>query len=307
MYHFVHDENFFSWPPSPQLAMFIFPYVRTAYYNLWREFVSPYEINLNRQIQGLPPLDPLQNNNGNATAGINIRRNIGVEGEGGIVGFIRTLIDALDPDEEGHNQGQGAADERRADLDAVAPQGGGDNDDEFVLEVVLGDVPEEQNGPQVGGAQLQPDVEPEVEAQDEGGEAADNDQPAVNAEEQQAPPQGEAFVPPPVRADLGTILSNASNGIVSALVLPGLSFAMGEALRLLVLPRSWTEDLSQANPWLRFGPTRRAGLFQNQWGRSLVGGCLYVVLKDLVRVYAKNRKAVAMGQRRVKNVDRARR
>jgi hypothetical protein len=111
--------------------------------------------------------------------------------------------------------------------------------------------------------------------------------------------------PPARRMGLGALLSSISNAVVGALILPGVSFAMGEALRL-VLPKTWTSS-SARNPWTLYGGFGgRPGLLQQQWGRSLVGGCLYVVLKDVIRVYAKSRRVVAMGNRRVKNVDRKR-
>jgi len=119
--------------------------------------------------------------------------------------------------------------------------------------------------------------------------------------------QGGHEVPqaPPRRMGLSAILSNVSNAIVGALIMPGISYAMGEALRL-VLPKAWT-TVGPRNPWSRYGMVGRPGLLQQQWGRSLVGGCLYVVLKDVVRVYTKSRRVAAMGNRRVKNVDRRRR
>src|SRR5690606_21944540 len=82
-------------PPSPQLAFAIFPGIRSLYYNLYREFVWPYEVNLNRQIMGLPPLDSRQNG---AVANEN-RRNADRNGEGGIAGFLQNLLDALEPED----------------------------------------------------------------------------------------------------------------------------------------------------------------------------------------------------------------
>lgn len=77
------------------------------------------------------------------------------------------------------------------------------------------------------------------------------------------------------------LLIDVINSLVRTLMLPGISFATGELLRLC-LPQSW----AQRPPGL--APT---GLLQEQWGRSLVGGCLYVVFRDLFRLYVKHRKA----------------
>jgi len=48
------------------------------------------------------------------------------------------------------------------------------------------------------------------------------------------------------------------------------------------------------------------GLLQTRWGRSVVGGCLFVVIKDMVRVYCRWRMAVSFRERKVLDYDRKR-
>ncbi|UPL03678.1 hypothetical protein LCI18_014612 [Fusarium solani-melongenae] len=313
VYQAMHEDDFFTWPPSPQLVMAVFPYIRSAYLNAWREFAFPYEVSLNRQIMGLPPLEPRQNeppaNDGQAE-----RRN----GEGGVVGFLNGLIEALEADDGDDEQDNDAGAGGQVRI-------GGDGEDGMVLELVIEEIqdePEEdeeeddwverahERAQRHGNARLDEDEaapRPAQEAQrvpvpapapapvvaaPARAPAADN-QPAERIEHEA--PQA----PPARRPGLGTILSGVSNAIVSALILPGLSYAMGELLRL-ALPKSWTMTSPQ-------GSTGRPGLLQQQWGRSLVGGCLYVVMKDVLRLYTKYRKVAAIGKRRVKNVDRERR
>jgi hypothetical protein len=72
---------------------------------------------------------------------------------------------------------------------------------------------------------------------------------------------------------------------------------MGDVLRS-VLPASWTQL-----PWLRAKPTR---FLQTRWGRSLVGGCFFVVLKDAVTLYVKWKMAQNHRHRRVVDYDRSR-
>lgn len=294
MYHIMRDEHFLTWPPSPQLAMAVFPYIRSAYYNMWREFVLPYEVKLNRQLLGLPPVDPRQNERGAA----NNRRNGARNGaEGGVLGFLQTLLDALDPDEEENGERDGGGDRIRIQEEVQVQEGG--EDGEVVMELVIEEVNEEGDDEDV------PDlinVNGAPEAQQEAAPQAQEEPPADAPAQQHE--QHEVPVAPPARQGIGSILSSVSNAIVGALILPGVSYVAGEVLRRVVLPRSWTT--SPANPWLRYGPAGRPGLFQNQWGRSLVGGCVFVVLRDAVRVYAKHRKVAAMGNRRVKNVERRR-
>ncbi|CAM1507437.1 Fc.00g070780.m01.CDS01 [Cosmosporella sp. VM-42] len=306
MYHFIHEDDFLNWPPSPQLAMAMFPYIRSAYFNLWREFVFPYEVNFNRKIMGLPPLEPRQNDQ------VNHRRDANRNGEGGIMGFLQGLLDALDPDDEhehdhDHNHAHG--------MQVVDDDGGvvmelvieeihdgeeGDDDDEWEDEdndrAPLMDVPDPQfELPRDQQERNRPAEQPEQDAPADRPLDQPADQPADehNHEVPQAPPAR--------RPSLSSILSSISNSIVTALILPGISFVMGELIRL-ALPRAWTSP-SANYPWSWH---RRPGLLQQQWGRSLVGGCLYVVMKDAVRFYTKYRKVAAMDHRKVKNVDRKR-
>lgn len=319
IYHVLHDEQFFTWPPSPQLAMAVFPYIRSVYYNLYRELVLPYETKMNRQLMGLPPVPPRPEpaaNNGNQNP--NAARNA-AHAQGGVVGILQTLIDALEQDE--------ADDFPRADdfhIDIRGEEhvaGEGEGEDGIMLEVIVEELEMDEAAGDAGNAPEDapvavPDGEA-VEANDAGDPIGDDAapapvvplaaQPADAAAE--APGANHEAPPAPVRRmGLGAILSGVSNAIVTALILPGVSFAAGEALRL-VLPKHWTATTPLRNPWtatLR-GGGGRPGLLQQQWGRSLVGGCLFIVLRDVLRVYTKTRKVTALSNRRVKNVDRPRR
>jgi hypothetical protein len=53
--------------------------------------------------------------------------------------------------------------------------------------------------------------------------------------------------------------------------------------------------------------TGHKGLLKEKWGRSLVGGCLFVVLKDAVMLYCKWKKARDFGKRRVRDWEGRRR
>ncbi|KAF4336840.1 zinc finger RING-CH-type [Fusarium beomiforme] len=312
VYQVMHDDNFLTWPPSPQLAIAVFPYVRSAYLNLWREFVFPYEVNLNRQIMGLPPVEPRRDQ-----PPANERQPEQRNGEGGVVGFLNGLIEALegdDVDEDGQDNAGAAGPD-------AGGEGGGvvielvieevDRDDQDVGPAGQNERPQEQPvndapaPPPAGEAQVDQAQDPAHVPEDEprnvvaapaAAPDGGNENQAAQENRHEAPQ-----APPARRPGLGTILSGVSNAIVSALILPGVSFAMGELLRL-ALPKQWTAASSFPR-----GSTMRPGLLQQQWGRSLVGGCLYVVLKDFLRLYTKYRKVAAMDNRKVKNVERARR
>lgn len=278
--------------------MAVFPYIRFAYRNLWRKYVYPYEIQLNRKLMGLPPQEPQRN-----TAEEN-RRNQDRNQQGGILGFLQNIIDALeldDDDEERANGngelrivrgdgdivGEGNAQEEGFVFDIVIEQGLGDDD--FEDPAGFENLEAEQEG---GGNRVIPPAEDQ-----EAPEVPEHPEEAEAGVEARAEEQHEAPMAPPVgRPSLGTIFSSFSNAIAGALILPGISFVMGEALRYL-LPAQWTT----------FRWRRPSGFLQLQWGRSLVGGCLYVVLKDAVRLYSKHRKAAAMGTRKVKDSGKRRR
>lgn len=353
MYQIMHDDTFFSWPPSPQLAMTVFPYVRSVYNNLWREFVLPYETKLNWQILGLPPATPNDDARQNADRRRQAQHNV----EGGLVVLLQNLLDALDPidDDDDDDDDLQIDDVDRIELmDGEAGNDGDEQGGEFILALRRGQVGHAEgdvNGAgegageaaegNIGHVEMEPGEADEnaghhpgqgewqdegglnIEFQGHGGYLVQEEVPeplpalgegqeqeierAVAANDGQEEDQHEAPQAPPARGmGVGGLLSSVSNSVVSALILPGVSFAMGEALRL-VLPKAWTASASRT-PWTLYaGPGGRPGLLQQQWGRSLIGGCLFVVLKDAIRVYAKSWRVAAIRNRRVKNVDRKRR
>lgn len=96
----------------------------------------------------------------------------------------------------------------------------------------------------------------------------------------------------------GLVLNNffsLPQTIMGALVFPGISAAMG-ALLQVALPRSWTTPPGR---WDRYP----AGFLQSRFGRSIVGGCLFVVLKDTLMLYSRYRLAQDHKKRRVVDYD----
>lgn len=84
----------------------------------------------------------------------------------------------------------------------------------------------------------------------------------------------------------GTILRRS----MEALFFPATASLVGDLLQLS-LPSKWvTKPLGAASA---------KGLLQEKWGRSLVGGCLFVVLKDALTLYYKWKKAKNHEKRRI--------
>lgn len=92
--------------------------------------------------------------------------------------------------------------------------------------------------------------------------------------------------------------SNLADIVLGALVFPAISASMGGLMKY-VLPKSWTTPSSI----LERG---RPGLLQSRWGRSVVGGCVFVLLKDALVLYCRWKLAQTHRRRKVQNYDRTR-
>ena len=149
--------------------------------------------------------------------------------------------------------------------------------------------------------QARPQPQPEAEAQPR--PAADRARPPQQAPA--APPQEQRRNQPmAIERAVRYSLRDLTSTILGALLLPSISWAAGEMLRL-ALPKAWTTMKVPDKPFLfaapfRYGPT---GLLQEKWGRSLVGGCMFLVLKDMFYLYVKYRRATIRPLRRVPNVE----
>ncbi|KAI0904799.1 hypothetical protein F4823DRAFT_567368 [Ustulina deusta] len=84
------------------------------------------------------------------------------------------------------------------------------------------------------------------------------------------------------------------NFIAGALLWPGVCYGVGELMRHILPSRFVSRPLT--------GPA--TGLLQERWGRSFIGGCLFVVLKDAFFLYVKYKKMMNRPYRRIKNSDR---
>lgn len=112
------------------------------------------------------------------------------------------------------------------------------------------------------------------------------------------------------REELIQDTSSLADTILGALLFPAISAGMGGLLKM-ILPRSWTTP-PPSPPTSTLGSmlglstatTARPGLLQTRWGRSVVGGCLFVLLRDAVLLYCRWRLAQTHRKRRILNYDR---
>jgi len=107
--------------------------------------------------------------------------------------------------------------------------------------------------------------------------------------------------------------TSLADTILGALIFPSLAAAMGEMLRYS-LPKSWVTPPSGApatswlGGWIATGGNsgikgRPTGFLQTRWGRTLVGGCMFVGLKDVMLLYVRWKMAQNHRRRRILNHD----
>ncbi|KAI9794975.1 MAG: hypothetical protein M1835_006199 [Candelina submexicana] len=154
-----------------------------------------------------------------------------------------------------------------------------------------------------------------IEDDDEGdgGQALQAEQPAAEqapiADEQEAaqanPEPAAQAAPAPRQNNLIISTANIADTVLGALIFPTISAAMGELLKL-ALPKSWTSPITISKGFI--GRKRitwnSTGILQERWGRSIVGGCLFVVLKDVVVLYSRWQAAQNHRKRRVVDYDK---
>lgn len=313
LYGIAVDNTFFTWPPSPEAAFTALPFIHTFYTRSWSTFLRPYELRFERRAAGLPDPQPERRRRRQPDP----RPAPQGQAAGGIIGLLDFAINLLDvPDvdieveiqEEEVQEGQPNRFEFQIeDLQAIhdAPR---DEAAHAFLEEVLGprdvdadtdeEMPELQDMPVDHGA---------GNAVEDWQDAA----PAPVVQQHPAPAQAAEPALQPnggggggdggggnIQWDLTSALLNLAGAIASNLLLPAAASVSGELLRL-TLPKR----LTAAAP---AGYQGRPGLLQQMWGRSVVGGGLFIVARDLLRLYIKYRKAVARPQRRVRSVKRER-
>ncbi|TVY14093.1 putative RING finger protein [Lachnellula arida] len=86
-------------------------------------------------------------------------------------------------------------------------------------------------------------------------------------------------------------LFDAATTAMGALAFPVISSLMGDFLNFVLPAR-----LVGRGFYMKIGPK---GLLKERWGRTIVGGCLFVVLKDVVTLYCKWKKAKDFGKKKI--------
>ena len=264
-----HSSARFSYPGSLSLWLCSLPLIRSIYFRAYYQFAQPYE---NAWLQQLRPQ----------------------AGEG-----------------TGDNDGEVPW---REDGDEEREEHGGPMDMDFEVgvqievEAVEEEVVEhnhdihhhhEQDPPHPNNENRQPGEADNPDQANNGNEGENGDNQNRNEnQDQAAQPQPQQ---PPQARQRPHMIQNIVLGIPSlarlslgALAFPFISFGMGEILRAAI-PMRWATPPGYWKPWNK-------GLLQTRYGRTIVGGCLFVVLKDSLYLYFVYNMAQNHKRRKVLNL-----
>lgn len=265
--------EFGHYPPSASLAMAVLPYVRGMYNAYYERVWAAHE---KRWIKEMQPRNGQTSQNGN-----NDEENAGDAERGEEEGIFEIRVDGniwddWDIEEVAEEENQLNAQQNAVQqLDAERQRIRGVNPHEgFGEQNAQPDPPNNQAG-QAENAPLP--------------QAADQ-----NQQQQNRPQVGHQH-----ERRLSITTAGLAQKILGALMFPTIAGLSGEALRW-ILPASWT-----TKPYGRLaGRGKATGLLQERWGRSIIGGCLFVVVKDAVMLYVRWKMAQQHRRRRVLDYDR---
>jgi len=289
-------NNLPQWPPSPAWALTMMPYIRLCYTSLYYETFGLLERDLNRALRGRLPNDDRpapavapaaqggeQNANQNPA---NQEEEVGIwTALFRLGGDFLGLLDAADGDED------------ELAVDGVPREDGGREGGELrlQLELVVGEDEDDDEADEQQDVAREPDQF--GAAQDDAAPARQIQDRRRGAERQQEQPAPAAQINNNNNAEdvpTGTILTSVINATVTQLLLPVIAAGMGEVLRI-ALPKPWVTRPPLSPP---------TGLLQQRWGRSLVGGCIFLVARDALSLYTKYRRVEMRKHRKVRNVER---
>lgn len=300
-----------TWPPSPAWVMTMMPWVSFSYNRIYYDILGGYERRLNKALRGrgLPneQLPAAENADGGQQANAAAENPAPAEedDEGYFAQAMRVGNAVLNLMGDENNQEEVVAE--------IELHIGPDEDEAAAIQELqdeLNDqgivVVEEGRGDDTGAQAAE---QPQEQNESEGGdEDAAEPPPPIRIEpqgngEQNPPPNGnnnnnnnnqaQEEVIRERNGGPSTTLTDLVNGVVTAITFPLVCWGAGEILRH-ALPDNW---ITRTHP-------RATGLLQEQWGRSLVGGMVFIVARDAVNLYTKHRRVEVRKHRRVRNVPR---
>ena len=273
------------WPPTAAFTVVMLPYIRGLYNEGMERLFGEQERAWAKEVR-----PRLGSEEGNETDGAVDHEHEQTDEDSDVEEVLRIEVDLGMDEEDDQEQGQR---EGQPDAAAAPTDDNQEHGQEQDQPPPAEDIAHALDAVQEENVQPPQDQQQAQEPQQEG------QQPNQEAEQQPQQPQQ-----PERRHNIDIGLFTAAYNILDtafgAMMFPTVAAASGEILKV-VMPRSWVSLPPSPKEGLRSIPT---GLLQTKWGRSIVGGCLFVVLKDAVRIYSRWRMAVSYRERRVKDYDK---
>ena len=301
-----------TWPPSPALTLAVLPYIRTTYNELYKHTFSDLEKQWDTAVQRKPregetaeQIAAEQEAQGDEGGFLDIEVEL-VEHDEAMPEDIQQAGDAAQAGRHGDEAGMAregleAAQGLRAQLQRQIDTGNPLNDQEAVDMAREGLLAAQNLRDQL---QRQVDAgnplnDADARRLEEAGRDAIRDVDAIrerlNAAAAQPPQNGRRRVNDgngwEIRQNVST--TQIASTVMGALFFPAISSLMGDLLKI-ALPAKWISKESS-----RWGVKVSGGMLKEKWGRSIIGGCLFVVLKDAVTLYCKWKKARDFGKKRI--------
>lgn len=269
-----------SWPPSAGLSFALLPYIRSAYNFYYDRVWAEKERKWLREIQPRATT-AAEEGDGAGQAENNEEAEDILEEEENV---IQIDVDFNIVDEWPNGEPAPAAAAANLPARGVAPPlHAPPQDDIEAIAEQLQQAEQQLN---------QLEAEQGIVAGDAQGDAGqEGAQPAAAAPPQPVPEQRGALA-------LNIATNRLADTVLGALAFPFVSALTGDLLRY-VLPRAWTTPSAA-----QFMGRKQHAFLQARWARSLVGGCLFVVLKDAVMLYVRWKMARNHRQRHVLNWDK---
>ncbi|KAF2871971.1 hypothetical protein BDV95DRAFT_571042 [Massariosphaeria phaeospora] len=272
----AHDQFLqFSWPPSAAFTIALLPYIRGIYNGYYKRVWAPREKRWLKQIQPRAGADDADDRD----------PQIPIEDEN----EVQEEEGHDDDDDDDNNVEEIDRIEVAFDLDIFANwNNGGVADNQAALEnppvpIARGpahplDAPPVDDDDDHEDDHDDHEPPPLVDAQgpehNHDHDHEDGAAPAPNVPRQPARPRRRRVRP---EDGIGWSSSSLSDTIFGALIFPSIAAAVGEALRH-ALPKSWVTLPAYG---------KQTGFLQARWGRSILGGCLFVGVKDAVLLYVR--------------------
>ncbi|KAI4166200.1 MAG: hypothetical protein LQ342_000086 [Letrouitia transgressa] len=254
------------WPPSVAMTLAMLPYLRAVYNGLYKRYVAPRDKAWAKEV--LPRAE--ENRDNDQADEPEPAAAVGEE----LAGMNFELGVELEIIEE----------------EEVAPENARPREGQRLEDPVGDGAAAAPAPPDIQARRIDAAANDRAQAP-QAGEQGENNNDGDRNEQAPAPPHRHRH------REFNFSIGELTKTIVGALVFPSIAATMGGLLKA-TLPAAWTTPPITAGFWDRRGG-RNEGFLHSRFGRSVAGGCLFIVLKDSLMLYARYRTAKDHRKRRV--------